>query len=207
MPHIPNLILPYILIIFGVIGLLRARAARSDKKKRDDFFQKESEANSVKKRDISTLPYIIPDEALLNLTSEDASINELLSTLRSFKDKKILNLTGISNTDLKLKYGTANITELGACDDNFAELCKVLYALGKAYYDTGDINTSKRFLEYAVGIRTDITDNYVLLANIYRDNNEENRIRDLINIAGTLNSLSKQTIILKLNDLVHTILV
>lgn len=204
MPHIPNLILPYILIIFGIVGLLRARAVKRDQKKRDDFFQKESEANSVKKRDISALPYIVPDEALLNTDSSDPKINELLSELKTFKDKKILNLTGISNTDLKLKYGTANITELSECDDNFTSYCKVLYSIGKAYNEIGDTVSARRFLEYAVGIRTDITDNYVLLANIYRDNNELNRIDDLINIAGTLNSLSKQTIILKLNDLVHT---
>ncbi|MCR5345260.1 MAG: hypothetical protein K6E46_04345 [Lachnospiraceae bacterium] len=204
MPHIPNLILPYILIIFGIVGLLRARAVKKDQKKRDDFFQKESEANSVKKRDISGLPYIVPDEALLNTDSSDPKINELLSELKTFKDKKILNLTGISNTDLKLKYGTANITELSECDDNFTSYCKVLYSIGNAYNEIGDTVSARRFLEYAVGIRTDITDNYVLLANIYRDNNELNRINDLINIAGTLNSLSKQTIILKLNDLVHT---
>ncbi|MBQ1871005.1 MAG: hypothetical protein II147_02330 [Lachnospiraceae bacterium] len=204
MPHIPNLILPYILIIFGIVGLLRARAVKKDQKKRDDFFQKESEANSVKKRDISALPYIVPDEALLNTDSSDPKITELLSELKTFKDKKILNLTGISNTDLKLKYGTANITELSECDDNFTSYCKVLYSIGKAYNEIGDTVSARRFLEYAVGIRTDITDNYVLLANIYRDNNELNRINDLINIAGTLNSLSKQTIILKLNDLVHT---
>ncbi|MBQ9580156.1 MAG: hypothetical protein IJR23_03175 [Lachnospiraceae bacterium] len=204
MPHIPNLILPYILIMFGIVGLLRARAVKKDQKKRDDFFQKESEANSVKKRDISALPYIVPDEALLNTDSSDPKINELLSELKTFKDKKILNLTGISNTDLKLKYGTANITELSECDDNFTSYCKVLYSIGNAYNEIGDTVSARRFLEYAVGIRTDITDNYVLLANIYRDNNELNRIDDLINIAGTLNSLSKQTIILKLNDLVHT---
>ena len=204
MPHIPNLILPYILIIFGIVGLLRARAVKRDQKKRDDFFQKESEANSVKKRDISALPYIVPDEALLNTDSSDPKINELFSELKTFKDKKILNLTGISNTDLKLKYGTANITELSECDDNFTSYCKVLYSIGKAYNEIGDTVSARRFLEYAVGIRTDITDNYVLLAYIYRDNNELNRIDDLINIAGTLNSLSKQTIILKLNDLVHT---
>ncbi|MBO4462183.1 MAG: hypothetical protein J5749_04800 [Lachnospiraceae bacterium] len=203
MPHLPNLILPYILIIFGIIGLLRAKSTLADKKKRDDFFKKESEANSVKKRDISMLPYIKIDESLLSVKSDNPEIQALLSELTNLKDKKILNLTGISNTDLKLKYGAANITELTECDDNFALLCKILNLLGKAYYDNGDIAMSKKFLEYAVGIRTDITDTFVTLATIYRDNNESNRIDDLINIAGTLNSLSKQTIILKLNDLVH----
>lgn len=203
MPHLPNLILPYILIIFGIIGLLRAKAALKDKKKRDDFFDKESKANSTPKSDLSTLSYIKIDESLLSVNSDNPEIQALLSELTDLKDKRILNLTGISNTDLKLKYGAANITELTECDDNFASLCKILNSLGKAYYDNGDILTSKKFLEYAVGIRTDITDTFVTLATIYRDNNENNRIDDLINIAGTLNSLSKQTIILKLNDLVH----
>ena len=171
MPHLPNLLLPFILIIFGTIGLIRSRAARQDKKKRDDFFAKESEANSVKKRDLSTLSYITVDETLCNVKSDDSEISELLSTLNNLKDKKILNLTGISNTDLKLKYGTANIAELSEYDDNFAALCKTLNSLGTAFYKAGDIATSKRFLEYAVGIRTDITDSYVTLATIYNDCN------------------------------------
>ena len=198
------MILPYILIIFGIIGLLRARSARLDKKKRDDFFDKESEANSVRKADLSTLTYIAIDESLLNITSDDPAIRELLSALNELKDKKILNLTGISNTDLKLKYGAANMTDLTSYDDNFTSLCKILNSLGKAYFDCGDIATSKKFLEYAVGIRTDITESYTTLATIYRDNNEVAKIDDLKNIAASLNSLSKQTIILKLSDLVHT---
>ena len=91
MPHLPNMILPYILIIFGIVGLLRARSARLDKKKRDDFFNKESEANSVKKTDLSTLNYIKIDEALLDLTSDDPAVSELLSKLRELKDEKIRN--------------------------------------------------------------------------------------------------------------------
>ncbi len=204
MPHLPNMILPYILIIFGIVGLLRARSARLDKKKRDDFFNKESEANSVKKTDLSTLNYIKIDESLLDLTSDDPAFSELLSKLRELKDEKILNLTGISNTDLKLKYGTANITSLSTYDDNFTSLCKILNSLGKACFDSGDIATSKKILEYAVGIHTDITESYVTLATIYLNNNESSKIDDLKNIASSLNSLSKQTIILKLSDLVHT---
>ncbi|MBR4794852.1 MAG: hypothetical protein IK050_00245, partial [Lachnospiraceae bacterium] len=91
MPHLPNLILPYILIIFGIIGLLRAKSTLADKKKRDDFFKKESEANSVKKRDISMLPYIKIDESLLSVKSDNPEIQALLSELTNLKDKKILN--------------------------------------------------------------------------------------------------------------------
>ena len=40
---------------------------------------------------------------------------ECLSELQDLSDAKIVNLTGYTNTDLKLKYGTANITILSDC--------------------------------------------------------------------------------------------
>lgn len=38
----------------------------------------------------------------------------------------MLNLSSMSNTDLKLEYGVANLDELSACDDRFPHLNEML---------------------------------------------------------------------------------
>lgn len=199
----PKLILPYFLIICGILGILRARSTKRDKRAREEYLNRESLANETRKADISTLPYIKISDNILNYTSADEEVNRLLSEVKALGTKKILNLTGISNTDLKLKYGAANLPELTECDENFTSLCKTIFSIGKLLYEKEDIDNARLFLEYGVSIKSDITDNYVLLATIYESLGLSDRIEDLKQIASTLNSLSKETIIHKLDALVH----
>ncbi len=199
----PKLILPYFLIICGILGILRARSTKRDKRAREEYLNRESLANETRKADISTLPYIKISDNILNYTSADEEVNKLLAEVKALDTKKILNLTGISNTDLKLKYGAANLPELTECDENFTSLCKAIFSIGKLLYEKEDIDNARLFLEYGVSLKSDITDNYVLLATIYESLGLSDRIEDLKQIASTLNSLSKETIIHKLDALVH----
>ncbi|MFR4338210.1 MAG: hypothetical protein ACLT33_09390 [Lachnospira pectinoschiza] len=59
------------------------------------------------------------------------------NTITGLKDKKILNLP-ISNTELKLSYGAANLTEFTEYDDNFTTLIKAPASLGHALIDNND---------------------------------------------------------------------
>jgi hypothetical protein len=117
------------------------------------------------------------------------------------KDEKIVNLTGISNTDLKLEYGTANITPLSIYDQNYTSLVRGLQRWGKALYDAGRYEDSAKVLEFAVKTRTDITATYRLLIDLYKtklslsESEIEKKLNSLIPIANNLNSLSRLTIL------------
>ena len=55
-------------------------------------------------------------------------INELNTGLiEALKEKKILNLSGFTNTDLKLEYGVGNLTELTDYDNNYVTLSRSLH--------------------------------------------------------------------------------
>ena len=76
----------------------------------EDFFKRESEANQSRKRDISNLNYIkIPDN-LPFIKTDISEISNAEQNIMNLKDEKILNLTGKTNTDLKLEYGVANLS-------------------------------------------------------------------------------------------------
>ena len=118
------------------------------------------------------------------------------NTITGLKDKKILNLTGISNTELKLSYGVANLTELTEYDDNFTTLIKAIASLGHALIDNNDTADALSFLEYGISIGSDISSNYIdLCNNICFATDRFDDIRKLKEKAGMLKSLSRDNII------------
>lgn len=186
----------FIFAIFTYIYMNKSNNSFS--KEKEALLEREREANSVRKQDISNLPYINLDiSSLPEVNSDDEYIKERLSTLNilSSEDNKIINLSEYTNTDLKLKYGVANLTILTEYDQNFTNLCRCLYELGKRLYESGDTDNAKAFLEYGIECGTDLKLHYSLLADIYEQNNQYDCISSLLEKAMNVNSALKQALI------------
>ncbi|MDE7277971.1 MAG: hypothetical protein K2N98_14160, partial [Lachnospiraceae bacterium] len=84
---------------------------RIDAEKDRSFWEKERQANNTRRQPLDDLLYIkIPFERLsMQLLPDDEQAAEYKETLRTLGESKIVNFTGITNTDLKLKYGAPNI--------------------------------------------------------------------------------------------------
>lgn len=166
---------------------------------KEAFLEKETLANETRKQPIDNLNYIqIPLDTLPFSDDTDEQIEEYQNTIKMLASKKILNLTGQSNTDLKLQYGAANLEALSSYDANFTELARSLYKWGEALYKKGLIKEAKQVLEFGIKCNTDISGHYYLLAQIYTETDEANRIEELIQTAEQLNSLLKNTIVKRL---------
>lgn len=191
-------------ILLCIYVNIRMRSvSRKTEQREADFWEKESKANSTRKKSLDTLEYIhIPMDILPFDTAED---NEILQRAEeeiiALKDEKIVNFTGISNTDLKLEYGTANITALSQYDQNYTSLVISLQNWAQELYNQGRYEDACKVLDFAVKTRTDISASYRLLIDIYKTKlglNEEEinrRLDGLMPIAKQLNSLSRQQII------------
>ena len=107
----------------------------------------------------------------------------------------IVNLTGQSNTDLKLEYGTANITVLTEYDQNYTLLVSTLQQWADLLYNENHTNEVRQILEFAVSTRTDVSRTYDILSDIYIAIGQADKIADLIATAETLNSLNKEVIL------------
>ena len=113
---------------------------------------------------------------------------------------KILNLTGITNTELKEQYGVANLTILSDYDNNYTTLVNTIARWGARLIDLEYNDEAVTVLEYGLSIGTDVSRNYLILADIYRKKGETDKIDALITRASTLKSLMKNSILSKLNE-------
>lgn len=198
-----------IISIFSILAiisiLIRSASARSNKNREDaakNFWTKERDANFVRRKDISHLPYIIiPIESLPFKDTDNSAIKRYQDTVKALADRKLLNLTNQSNTDLKLNYGAANFPFLMDCDTGYTELIKTLQLWGKALYDSNNLLDARTVLEFAITCKTDISASYTLLGDIYASSNDTEQIMSLLESAKDMNSPHKNAVITYLESI------
>ncbi|MBP5383512.1 MAG: hypothetical protein J6Y57_00890 [Lachnospiraceae bacterium] len=186
-----------VVVLSALSWLYMKRSGRKMKDAEDQFWEREREANSTRRKPLTDLDYItIPYESL-PITGEIGNpvIMECEEFLLRLKDAKIVNLNGISNTDLKLRYGVANLNDLSEYDQNYTELIRALADWGEELQKTGKTDDAVKVLEFGISCHTDIRKNYVILADIYAERKDYDEIERLIGEAEQLTSLTKNGIL------------
>ncbi|RDU24573.1 hypothetical protein [Anaerosacchariphilus polymeriproducens] len=195
---------PFLTIFIVFIIFLRIKIKLSDKEealKTERFWNRETQANQVRKQDVSQLPYIqVPIDEFEMPDINDQNFEELKNTLYQLSTQKIVNLSQFTNTDLKLKYGAANLSTLSEYDANYTELIRTLNKLGHFLYQANYVKEAQKILEYGISCGTDIRTHYILLANIYHDTCQSEKINALIKEANKINSLLKDSILAYLKN-------
>ena len=196
-----RLTVPIIIIIFSVV--FKTVVNRKPKNDPDALFmERERLANLTPKKDISGLPYIkVPvSELPLDVPTESEETKERQDIIRSMADKQVLNLTGITNTDLKLEYGAPNINILSAADGNYTRLIQSITYLSEDYINNRHLSEARRLLEYGISIGTDSRRSYLMLASIYKEEGTPEKIAPLIESAKKIDSLLRESIISSLEE-------
>ena len=190
-------ILPLLVVLW--IAYERRRTDRIRREATEQFWEKEQRANLTRKKDLSALDYIeIPVDTLPFPETGKEEITDLQKLLLHLSGQKIVNFTGLSNTELKLQYGAPNLNLLMEYDKNYLELVRTLYRYGKHLYDLGLTKEAKTILEYGLSIKTDVSANYTLLAEIYKEENAKERIDFVISEAEKLTSMTKKALLANL---------
>ncbi len=198
--HFP--ILTSLLILIIIMHFKISRSGREMEHQLDDFWEKENRANSIRKRPLDDLVYVTVPAHFFEFPYDPADdrVSEALRILNSLKDVPAVNLTGISNTDLKLKYGTANISKLTEYDQNYTMLVRSLQTCANSLHKNGRDDEAKEILEYAIDTGSDISASYDLLSDIYVSSGHTELLPGLIKKAEGLNSLMKDPILRLLSD-------
>lgn len=195
---IPLLLLTLIFVLWLHYELIKSK--KQDGKNDELFWKREEEGKLTPKKDISNLNYLtITLDHLPVKNYEDETINLYRDTIMALSSQKILNLSGLTNTDLKLQYGVANLSRLTEYDNNYIKLISTLHKLGQRLYQAGDINAAISVLEYSVSCKTDAVVTYKLLAQIYNKQNEIGKIDKLIKLISDSNMSRKDELISSLN--------
>jgi hypothetical protein len=203
------LLLPSILVLGWVLNHNIRKNNGNDQRSVSNFLRREDEANATRRKDISQLPYVnVPLDTLpLNFTVNDEKkqlkIDEYVKEIHSLSEKKMLNLIGVSNTELKETYGPANLEALSIYDQTYARYIRTLYLLSDIIYSDYPAEAAK-LSEYCISIGTDISGTYELLGKYYLAHNERERFEELYQHIPDTESISGKTIINKLDRLSQT---
>lgn len=190
------------IIFLSVAAYYRKRATAQQKKVTEDFWNREDQANQIRRKDISNLPYItIPLEKFPIGISDDEELTDYENDLKTLASRKILNLSHQSNTDLKLAYGPANLPALSEYDQNYTTLLRNLVAYADCLIKNGFKAEAVPVLEFGISIDSDIRANYTLLAELYKEQGNASKIQELIDKAASLDSMMRSAILEQLHTL------
>ena len=172
------------------------------------YLKREEDANSVRRKDISNLPYIhIPIDSLpLDITLNDGKMQSKIEKYRKeleyLSDKQMLNLIGVSNTELKEAYGVANLDKLTTCDQNYSRALSNLQWYATAIYDEFP-HEAVTIMEYMIKEGTDISTTYELLGRYYASINDRTSFDKLFPAIPDRDSISGKTILNKLDKILE----
>ena len=139
-----------VLILIVLIRYQGKRIDKEDKQSSEDFWKAELAASYTRKQDISGLPYINLPEELINSLPDiaDPLYHKYLEDLEGLSGKSILRLTGITNTELKQRYGMGNFTFLAECDENYDKLYQTFRLMAGLLTENGYTTDAERILAY-----------------------------------------------------------
>ncbi|HBI60360.1 MAG TPA: hypothetical protein DDY31_03965 [Lachnospiraceae bacterium] len=196
--------MPLFFICFIVFVLwLRVKMNRTNSESTLDsesFWEREEKANFTRSKDISALSYLTvsEDELPFSNSTEDEQEAWLEQEVKKFLNRKMINLSAFSNTDLKEQYGIANLDELSEYDQNFLLFIRNLSTWGNYLYQKNDFTRAKQIMEYSLSIESDISTVYTTLGHIYAAEGKLQKIDELITLAENSEAALKDSIIRQL---------
>ncbi len=185
------------LLLGAAIAIASSKSKKTAAAMTQEFWQRERAANSTRRKSLDDLPYIkLPIEIFpMELLKDDPKVEDYRQIILSLKDLPIVNFTGLSNTELKLRYGAPNIDLLISYDQNYTLLVRTIQQWAQILYDNGFSKEACQLLEFAVSTGTDVSATYRLLCKIYREQGAPEKIQKLYPVAESLNSAMQKTIV------------
>jgi hypothetical protein len=182
------------------------RNNKLERKSKAAFWEMENEANATRKQPLTNLNYIsfpyenftpaalLGDEDSARLLRGNSEAVEITAKLLALSGEKMVNLGGMTNTQLKLNYGAANFPALSEYDQNYSDLITLLQEYAALLSKGGYPDQALTVAEYAVSIGSDIPDTYRLCLTLYGDEPQPEKIAFLQQHAGQITSFRKQAI-------------
>ena len=188
--------LPFLTIFIVFCVLLTYHIKKGDSSQQqvmDEFFEKERQSNAIRKKDLSNLDYITIPLEKIPLQLHTATEEKLFALAKL----PIVNLSGISNTDLKLTYGTTNLERLSQYDIHFTDMVALLPVYAKELQEAGYPESACELLEFDIDCNADSRKIYQMLIDIYKESNNFEKLTWLKEQAQHIPSETTKQVILK----------
>lgn len=158
----------------------KLKSNRLHKKTTETLLNQEREANLSRKKDTSSLPYLHIPAFLFTLQDTSSISSPFLVRLNQMQDKKMVDLSDLSNTELKEQYGIANFQCLSEYDENHYQYVTLLDEWATCLYEAGQYADAKKILEYACSLPTGVSNSYRLLGTLYLKTDNRNAFFTLL---------------------------
>nr|MBP3597832.1 hypothetical protein [Eubacterium sp.] len=179
----------------------KRKATREDMRASKEFWQRESEANASRNKDISHLPFFELDEAQIPLSqTDDENICYYQEKVRGCLALPMMNLSGYTNTDLKLSFGIGNFKTLSSYDENYNSFLINLSNLGKAYHMAGLLSEAEKTYLLCLDSGSDKAIDYLALADIYHESNDDKKLTALIDRVETSDLPRKESLLSRIRS-------
>ncbi len=193
-------ILPFFLLFLILLAIRLHSLYAKQEQQEAEFWAKEQQANITPAKDISNLRYItIPIEKFPLNFSTDEEVIKIETELKELSTHRLLNLSGVTNTDLKLTYGVPNFETMSQIGEDFDRMCVLLNSYAKALMEAERLDDVITVLEFAVGVRTDISESYTMLAKCYKAKELEGKLDMLKTQVSESNLMLKESILQKIS--------
>lgn len=159
----------------------KRKASKAEKRMSEEFWAREDKANHTRNKDISDLPFFQPDSQKIPFVeTEDENICYYQQQVKELLDTPMMNLSHLTNTDLKLAYGVGNFKTLSDYDENYNAFLMHLSNLGKAYYVAGFQKEAEQTYLLCLDSGSNKSTDYVALATIYQETQASAQLSALI---------------------------
>ncbi|MBP5160277.1 MAG: hypothetical protein ILP10_08285 [Lachnospiraceae bacterium] len=180
----------------------RKKADRKTEQRTKAFWEKESEANMTLRKDTSDVPYLKVrfDELPFDPETGSESMRQVQDDLLALRGHSIADLSGMTNTELKLRYGTPNFNMLSEADENYNTLVTGLTRWGELLMNSGRHDDAITVLKAAISYGQRAGTVYQMLAEIYVSRGDSESSKALIADAENIKSLTKEATLATLRD-------
>ena len=170
-----------VFIIFLLAYYVRRTSLTRRREEREAaFWAREEEAEHTPAKDLSEVSYItVPLSEFPFGESDSDELMLVEEELEELSKKPLLNLNGMTNTDVKIEYGTANFDTVIAMGEDFDRLIVLLCDYAKGLIEMGMEKEAIPVLEYGVKIGSDMSDDYTLLGECYRSLGMADKLAEL----------------------------
>lgn len=203
----PSIFIIFVIALFVFQHHLRKNMKVEDKAK-DEFWRKEQASLVVRKKEISPEDYLVPDISKLSFNIPEAvepgdelQLKQLIKRIKELSTHDMMNFSDLTNTDIRIKFGTANQSIITENEYTYNNFLKALASYAHLMNDYSQKDESIMALEECVSLGSDYSDHFVLLGQLYLDNQMTSELNKLKETVSKLETSNKKGILDKLESL------
>nr|WP_302598441.1 hypothetical protein [uncultured Cellulosilyticum sp.] len=135
-------------------------------KESEQYWAREHAATFARKSEIPAAFFMAIDFSVYPVV-DDEGCTQLYNKIMLFKERPLVNLKGMSNVELKERFGTMQLEKLSYYEQNLMEYMTTSCAYGKLLFEKGYLPESQKVLEYIISLGCDLSQCYLTLADVY----------------------------------------